>query len=173
MPINHRYSEFPLFCLTLPSTRSAAAGATKEDDGGHRPQGTATTANSTSNSARNSIRRSMRGGNDDADDDAGAAGGGWHGKVSRRADELFYRLGRRVALSPKKTVAIALLCVFVCTFGFANFRVESDCEKNQREDELLVVVQSMSIVFFLSINQLDQSTSSSEIFTPTFSRSQF
>lgn len=140
MPINHRYS-VPFFLLiTLLSTRSAAAGATKEDDGGHRPQGTATTANSTSNSARNSIRRSMRGGNDDAaDDDAGAAGGGgWHGKVSRRADELFYRVGRRVALSPKKTVAIALLCVFVCTFGFANFRVESDCEKNQREDELLV-----------------------------------
>lgn len=60
----------------------------------------------------------------------GSSGGGsrlshWHADINRAADGLFYRLGRQVALNPKKVVALALFGVLLCSSGFTNFRVES------------------------------------------------
>ena len=49
----------------------------------------------------------------------------WHAEVNRVADGLFYRLGRQVALNPKKVVALGLFGTLVCCSGFTNFRVES------------------------------------------------
>lgn len=49
----------------------------------------------------------------------------WHGQINGVADDFFYRLGRRVALNPKKVVALALFGVLLCCSGFVNFRVES------------------------------------------------
>lgn len=63
--------------------------------------------------------------------DAGKGGGcvsRWHARITRKGDEFFYKLGHLVAHGPKMTLFIAFLCVFLCTFGFVNFRTESDCE---------------------------------------------
>jgi len=57
----------------------------------------------------------------------------WHARITRKGDEFFYKLGHLVAHGPKMTLFIAFLCVFLCTFGFVNFRTESDCEKLKHE----------------------------------------
>lgn len=73
----------------------------------------------------------------------------WHARITRKGEELFYKLGHLLALSPKMTVLIAFLCVSLCAFGFVNFRVESDCENNFLEERagsplpLLVLMASV------------------------------
>ena len=54
-----------------------------------------------------------------------------HGKINHVADNFFYRLGYWVATHPKATLTISLLLVVACCFGFANFVVESDGERER------------------------------------------
>lgn len=57
---------------------------------------------------------------------------------------MFYRLGLKVAVSPKRALSIAFFCVFMCSFGFTNFRIESDCE-NERFATRLTDPQQLGI----------------------------
>lgn len=58
-------------------------------------------------------------------------GGSWvrfHAKLNHVVDNFYYRLGFWVARHTKATLAISLLFVIICSFGFMNFTIETDGE---------------------------------------------
>eukprot|EP00752_Nemacystus_decipiens_P014689 g13085.t1 len=72
----------------------------------------------------------------------------WHAELNRVADGWFYRLGRRVALNPKKVVALALLGALACCAGFTNFRVESGADQLWVPRESISRAQEETIEMF-------------------------
>ena len=58
----------------------------------------------------------------------GSAWERFHARINDTADSFFYCLGYWVATHPKRTLFVSVVLVIACCFGFANFRIEADCE---------------------------------------------
>lgn len=47
-------------------------------------------------------------------------------------DNFFYRLGYGVARNTKRTLLVSLILVVACSFGFANFKIETEGERKAK-----------------------------------------
>ena len=68
--------------------------------------------------------------------DGGSRWPRFHGRINNSADAFFYRLGYWVSKHAKLTLAISVVSIIGCCFGFANFEVVTSGEYGRKLNRL-------------------------------------